>query len=125
MTESLSTDPVSLTANLAHQLEQAVRLRRLAYDVVVAEHRGVFARAQNLASAIFYRSLQTHEAAEILVRQQLVEDARILVRVLVEHAVNFAYVLTVGDDSTVDDFVKYPKYWRYKIIQGVKVADEP
>jgi hypothetical protein len=119
-----STDPESLTTNLAHQLEQAVELRTLAYEVVVAEHRGTFTRAQNLASMLFYRSIQTHEAVEILVRQQLVEDARILLRVLVEHAVNFAYMLIVADDSTVDDFARFPKYWRYKILQGVKIANE-
>jgi Family of unknown function (DUF5677) len=124
MPESSFTYPVSLTANLGHQLEQAVELRRLAYEIVIAEHRGMIARVQNLATAIFYRSLQTHEAAEILVRQKLVEDARVLVRVLVEQAVNFAYMLTVGDDSTVDDFLKFPKYWRYKILQGIKAADE-
>lgn len=125
MTEIVSPDPIALTANLAHQLEQAGELRKLAYDVVVAEHRGAFSRAQNLASAIFYRSLQTHEAVEILIRQQLVEDARVLLRVVVEHAVNFAYMLLIGDDSTVDDFNKYPMFWRYKVLQGLKVADEP
>jgi hypothetical protein len=125
MTEIVSPDPVALTANLAHQFEQAVELRKLAYDVVIAESRNSPKRAENLASAIFYRNLQTHEAVEILIRQQLVEDARVLLRVVVEQAVNFAYMLTVGDDSTVDDFMKYPKFWRYIFLQDLKVADEP
>jgi hypothetical protein len=124
MTENTSSDPVALTENLTHQLEQAIKLRRLAYNIVIAEHRGTFTRAQNLASVLFYRSLQTHEAVDILLRRQLVEDARILVRVLIEQAVNCAYMLTVANDSTVDDFVKFPKYWRYKILQGIKAADE-
>ncbi len=97
----------SLTTNLNHQLEQATELRNFAYVVMVAEHKGQFTRAHKLASALFYRSLQTHEATEILIRRPLVEDARVLVRVLVEQVVNCAYMLTVVDDQTVEDFVKY------------------
>jgi hypothetical protein len=114
----------SLTSNLDHQLTQATELRNLAYAVVVAEHRGKFTRAQNIASTLFYRSLQTHEATEILIRRQLTEDARVLTRVLVEQAVNCAYMLTVADDQTVDDFVKYPKYMRYVLVRDLKSINE-
>jgi len=114
----------SLTTNLDHQLEQATELRKLAYLVVVAEHRGQFTRAHNLASALFYRSLQTHEAIEILIQRQLTEDARVLARVLVEQAVNCAYMLTVADEQTADDFVKYPKYMRYVLLRDLKRIDE-
>jgi len=87
----------SLVTNLDHQLEQSVALRKLAYAAVVADHKGEFLRAGYIAAMLFYRGLQTHEAVEILVRQKLVEDARVLVRVLVEHAVNCAYMLVVAD----------------------------
>jgi hypothetical protein len=114
----------SLTADLGHQLAQATALRNLAYVVVVAEHRGQFTRAHNLASALFYRSLQTHEAIEILIKSELTEDARVLVRVLVEQAVNCAYMLTVADDQIVEDFVQYPKYMRYELLRDLRSVDE-
>ncbi len=114
----------SLTTDLDHQLEQGTELRKLAYLVVVAEHRGQFTRAHNLASALFYRSLQTHEAIEILIKEKLPEDASVLARVFVEQVVNCAYMLTVADDQTVEDFVKYPKYARYRLLQDLKNIDE-
>src|SRR5262249_41238443 len=102
---------VALTANLDHQLQEATELRTLAYAIIVAEHRREFTRAQRLALLVFYRSLQTHEAIEILMRRQLVEDGRALLRVLVEHVVNSAYMLVIGDDETATDFIKFPAYW--------------
>lgn len=114
----------SLPTNLAHQLEQATELRILAYSVVEGEHKGEFTRARNLALALFYRTLQTHEATEILIRQKLVEDARVLVRVLVEQAVNCAYMLVVADDDAATDFVTYPKFCRYKLVSDLRSIDE-
>jgi hypothetical protein len=73
---------------------------------------------------MFYRSLQTHDAIEILLKQRLVEDARVLVRVLIEHEVNCAYMLLVGDEETATDFVKYPRYWNYFLMRGLKSVDE-
>jgi hypothetical protein len=67
--------PLGLTTNLAHQLEQAPELRKLAYEVIVAEGLRDLSVAQRIALTMFYRSLQTHEAIEILVKQKLVEDA--------------------------------------------------
>jgi len=114
----------SLATNLEHQLEQSTELRNLSYKILVAEHQGEFLRADYIAGILFYRSLQTHEATEILVKQKLVEDARVLVRVLVEHVVNCAYMLTVADAQTADDFVDYPKYKRYQLVQDLKSTDE-
>ncbi len=114
----------SLTTDLNYQLEQSDALRKFAYTALVDEHTGRFLRGDYIAAILFYRSLQTHEATEILVRQLLVEDARVLVRVLVEHAVNCAYMLTVADAQTADDFVDYPKYKRYKVLQALKRTDE-
>ena len=57
------------------------------------------ATAPHIALTIFYRSLQPHEAIEILLKQKLVEDARVLMRVLIEDQVNCAYVLLVADDQ--------------------------
>src|SRR5207302_9764893 len=73
---------------------------------------------------IFYRSLQTHEAIEILMRKGLVEDGRVLVRVLVEHVVNSAYMLVIGDDEAATDFIKYPTYWKSKLLRDIKNVDE-
>jgi len=115
---------VSLTTNLEHQLQEAVELRNLAYAVIVAEHRRTFTRPEHLALFIFYRSLQTHEATEVLMRKGLVEDGRVLVRVLVEHVVNCAYMLLVGDDKTATDFIKYPAYWKYKLLRDLREVDE-
>ena len=77
-----TVDPASLPTNFDHQLEHATELRKLAYAVIQGHHKCEFTRAHNLALTLFYRSLQTHEATEILIRQRLVEDARVLVRVL-------------------------------------------
>jgi hypothetical protein len=115
---------VSLTTNLDHQLREAAELRNLAYAVIVAEHKRTFTRPQHLALFIFYRSLQTHEATEVLMRKRLVEDGRALVRVLVEHVVNCAYMLLVGDDETATDFIKYPKYFRHKLLRDLRNVDE-
>ncbi|SRR6266851_2568243 len=114
----------SLATNLEHQLEQSAQLREFAYRALVAEHRGEFLRAEYIGAILFYRSLQTHEATEILVRRMLVEDAQVLVRVLVEHAVNCAYMLAVADAQTADDFVDYPRYKRYRVVQALKRTDE-
>jgi hypothetical protein len=115
---------VSLTSNLDHQLEQAPELRKLAYEVIVAEGLRDLTMALRIALAMFYRGLQTHEAIEILLKQKLVEDARVLVRVLVENEVNCAYMLLVGDEETATDYLKYPRYWNYSIMRGLKSVDE-
>jgi hypothetical protein len=122
--EEINVNAESLTRNLEHQKLHGTALRNLAYSVVVAEHRGPSARCENIALALFYRALQTHEAMHILIREMLVEDAEALVRVLVEQIVNCAYMITVADDQTADDFIKYPKFWRYKILKDLVATNE-
>jgi hypothetical protein len=114
----------SLTTDLNHQLEQAPELRNLAYAVIVADGIRDLKIEHRIALAMFYRSLQTHEAIVILLRRKLVEDAWVLVRVLVEHEVNCAYMLVVGDEETAEDFVKYPRYWKYFLMRDLKAVDE-
>ena len=124
MTNTAAAHAVSLTTNLDHPLEQAPELRNLAYAVVVAEGVPDLTMEQRIALTMFYRSLQTHEATEILLKQKLVEDARVLVRVLVEHVVNCAYMLVIGDEETATDFVKYPRYWNYFLMRDLKAVDD-
>lgn len=124
MTNTSAEQAVSLTANLGHQLEQAPELRNLAYAIIMAEGVRDLTLTQRIALTMFYRSLQTHEAIERLLKEKLVEDARVLVRVLVEHVVNCAYMLLVGDDETASDFIKYPRYWNYFLMRGLKAVDE-
>jgi Family of unknown function (DUF5677) len=113
MTNTAAAHAVSLTTNLDHQLEQAPKLRDLAYSVIVADGLLDLKTEHRFALTMFYRGLQTHEAIEILLQQKLVEDARVLVRVLVEHEVNCAYMLLVGDEETATDFAEYPTFWNY------------
>jgi hypothetical protein len=112
------------TANLDHQLGQASEFRKLAYQVMVAEGLSDLMMAQRIALTMFYRSLQTHEAIEILIKQKLVEDARVLVRVLVESEVNCAYMLLVGNEETATDFVEYARYWNHFLMRDPKSVDE-
>ena len=115
---------VALTTNISHQLEHAPELRKLAYEVIVVEHKRDFTQPQRIALTIFYRSLQTHEGIEILLKQGLVEDARVLARVLVEYSVNCAYMLMVADDQTASDFIDYPEYWKYTLLRDLKAVNE-
>ncbi len=124
MTNTAAGPALSLTTNIDHQLEQAPELRKLAYEVIVAEGVRDLTTAQHIALTMFYRSLQTHEAIELLLKEKLVEDARALVRVLVENEVNCAYMLVVGDEETTEDFVKHPRYWKYFLMRDLKAVDE-
>jgi hypothetical protein len=65
-----------------------------------------------------------HTVWGYLLKQKLVEDARVLVRVLVENEVNCAYMLLVGDEETATDFAKYPRYWNYFLMRDLKSVDE-
>ena len=33
-------------------------------------------------------------------------------------------MLMVADHETATDFVTYPKYWKYKLVSGLRVIDE-
>lgn len=62
------------------QLEEAHRLREFAYSIVEGKHQGNFDRKDYIAIALFNRCLQTHEAAEIVVKQSLIDDVWVLAK---------------------------------------------
>lgn len=88
------------------------------------KHDGHFERKDYIGFALFNRCLQTHEAAEIVVRNSLLDDAWVLVRALVEHAVNSVYMLFVADAQTADDFADYGDYLNYTNLLDLKGTDE-
>ena len=83
MTNTAAVLAVPLTTNLDHQLEHAPEIRKLAYEVIVADGIRDLKIQEHIALAMFYRSLQTHEAIEILVRRELVEGhGRVVAEIL-------------------------------------------
>jgi hypothetical protein len=100
------------------QLEEARRLREFARSITEGKHHGHFERKVN-------RCLQTHEAAELVLRQSLIDDAWVLVRALVEHAVNAIYMLYISDAATADNFNDFQDYLSYKVLLDLKGTDEP
>jgi len=50
------------------QLEEAHRLREFAYSIAEGKHHGNFERKDYIALALFNCCLQTHGAAELVVR---------------------------------------------------------
>lgn len=107
------------------QLEEAHRLREFAYSITEGKHQGNFERKDYIAFALFNRCLQTHEAAELVVKQSLIDDMWVLVRALVEHTVNAVYMLYVADFATADNFNDYQDYLAYKVLLDLKGTDEP
>jgi hypothetical protein len=107
------------------QLEEARRLREFAYSVIEGKHHGNFERKDYIGFALFNRCLQTHEATEIVARQSLIDDVWVLVRALLEYAVNAVYMLYVADAATADNFNDYQDYVSYKILLDLKGTDEP
>ena len=110
--------------NLDHQIGHAKNTREYAYRILEGEHKNDFQRKDYIAFALFNRCLQTHEAAEKLVKHSLLDDAWVLARTLVEHAVNCAYMLYVADAKTADDFADYPDYKRYLELQDLKATND-
>jgi hypothetical protein len=108
---------------LTRQLEEAVRIREFAGSIVEGRHDGNFERKDYIAFALFNRCLQSHEAIQLLVRQSLIDDVWILVRSLVEHAVNAVYMLNVADGATADDFNDFQNYLGYKALLDLKATD--
>jgi hypothetical protein len=105
-------------------LEDARQKLEFHYSIFLGTHHGVFKRKQTISFALFARCLQTHEAIQILVSHSLVDDAWILLRALVEHAINSAYMLLVADDQTADDFADYGGYTDYEYLQAIKQTNE-
>jgi hypothetical protein len=122
----LKEKPVSEDPHLAgfeFQLKEASELRSFAYSITSGTHHGHFERKDYIGLAMFARCLQTHEATEIVVRQSLVDDGLVLVRALVEHAVNAVYMLMVADAHTADAFADYGEYLLYEQFASLKAAD--
>ena len=107
------------------QLEEATRLREFAHSIAEGKHHGNFERKDYIAFAMFSRCLQTHEAAELVVKQSLIDEVWVLVRALVEYAVNAVYMLYVADAATADNFNDYQDYLAYKVLLDLKGTDEP
>lgn len=116
-TESRATD-------LDHQLHHAEGTREFAYSILQGEHKDNFERKDYIGFGLFNRCLQTHESIEHLVRKPMLDDAWILTRALVEHAVNSAYMFYVADSRTADDFADYPPFQQFEVMQGLKGADD-
>jgi hypothetical protein len=110
-------------AQFEFQLKEAAELRAFANSIVTGKHDGRFERKDYIALAMFARCLQTHEATEIVIRQSLVDDALVLVRALVEHAVNAVYMLAIADAQTADAFADYGDYLAYMQFLDLKAND--
>jgi hypothetical protein len=111
-------------AEFKRQLQEAVRLREFAYSIAEGKHDGHFERKDYIGLSLFNRCLQTHQATEIIVRSSLIDDSWVLIRALVEHAVNSVYMLYVADAQTADDFNDYGDYLIYKTLLDLKATDE-
>jgi hypothetical protein len=106
------------------QLDEAVRIREFAYSIATGTHHGNFEPKDYIAFSLFNRCLQTHQAMELVARQSLIDDVWVLVRSLVEHAVNAVYMLNVADATTADNFNDYQDYLAYKVLLDLKGVDE-
>lgn len=117
---------VSPAKNLKHQLQQATRVREYAYRLLEGDHKAGdgFERKDYIAFALFNRCLQTHEAAEVVIRKSLVDDGWVLIRSLVEYTVNCAYMLQVADAETANSYADYSDYERYQQHEDLKATDE-
>jgi hypothetical protein len=111
-------------AEFKRQLEEAVHLREFAYSIAEGKHEGKFERKDYIGLSLFNRCLQTHQATEIMVRSSLIDDTWVLIRALVEHAVNSVYMLYVADAQTADDFNDYGDYLSYKTLLDLKATEE-
>src|SRR5216683_5627509 len=120
------TNTVGIEADEAEfnrQLGEAVRIREFARYITEGAHHGDFERKDYIAFALFNRCLQTHEAMELVARQSLLDDAWVLVRSLVEHAVNAVYMLKIADAATADNFNDYHHYSAYKVLLDLRAID--
>jgi Family of unknown function (DUF5677) len=125
-TEPPKEKPVSVDPHHAafeFQLKEATELRAFAYSLVTGAHHGKFERKDYIGMSMFYRCLQTHKAVEIVVKQSLVDDGLVLVRSLVEHAVNAVYMLMIADAATADAFADYGDCLVYEQFASLKAAD--
>jgi hypothetical protein len=115
---------MSVSDDLTDQLNETARIRDFCYLIVAGQHEGTFERTHYIALALFNRCLQTHEAIQVVLVSSLVDDAWILLRALVEHAVNSVYMLVVADNQTANDFADYGDYLSYQSLLDAKATDE-
>jgi Family of unknown function (DUF5677) len=113
-----------MAIDLKTVLDDARQKREFSYSIFIGTHQGEFHRKEKIALSLYARCLQAHEAIEILVSRSLVDDAWILMRALVEHAINSAYMLLVADAQTADNFAEYSDYTDYEYLQAIKGTDE-
>jgi hypothetical protein len=81
------------------------------FDELVALH---LQRAFRVA----YRITKNREVAED--PPSLIYDVWVLVRALVEHTVNAAYMLQIADAATADAYNDYQQYLAYKVLLDLK-----
>lgn len=106
------------------QSREARSVREFAYAIAEGKHTNHFERKDYIGFGLFNRCLQTHQAIEYLVAQSLLDDGWVLVRSLVEHAVNSAYMFYVADAATADAFAYYSDYLNYTSLLDLKGTDE-
>jgi len=111
-------------AQFNHQIEEARRLREFAFSILEGKHDGHFERKDYIGFAQINRCLQLHESVEIVARASLIDDAWVLVRSLVEHALNSVYMFNIADGATANDFNDYQYYLAYKNVLDLKSTDE-
>ena len=103
------------------QLKEGAHLREFAYSIAVGKHHGHFDPKDYIAFALI-QSLpsQAHEAAEVVLKKSLVDDAWVVVRALVEHAVNAVYMLYIADATTAENYNAYQDYLSFKVLLDLK-----
>jgi hypothetical protein len=119
-----SVNPQDDPSAFNRQLEEARQLREFAHSIIDGKHHGHFERKDYIGFAQFNRCLQLHESTEVLARASLIDDAWVLVRSLVEHAVNSFYMFNVADAATADNFNDYQYYLAFKNVLDLKGTDE-
>ena len=105
-------------------LSDARAKREYYYSIFVGTHDRPVQLRDTIALTLYSRCLQAHEAIDILASHSLFDDAWVLLRSMIEHAINSAYMLVVADDQTASDFADYGKYTDYKYLQDIKGTDE-
>jgi hypothetical protein len=105
-------------------LNDAKEKREYYYSIFIGSHDRPVQLKDTIAFTLYLRCLQTHEAIELLALHALVDDAWVLLRSMVEHAINSAYMLLIADDQTASDFADYGKYTDYEYLRDIKLTNE-
>jgi hypothetical protein len=113
-----------MSTDLPAVLADAKQKREYCHSIFVGQHRREVQREDTIALSLYSRCLQCHEAIEILVSRSLVDDAWVLLRAMIEHSINCAYMLLIADAQTASDFADYDNYTNYEYLQSIKSTDE-